>query len=233
MTAELRPKKHSIRALQLLAIVFAAGTLRAQGVPAPVAAAQASGATLAGDAVRGKAIFEGKGACLQCHAVKTKGSQFGPDLTDIALRIGGSGGGRRGGGGGGAGAAARGGAGARGAAVPPGRATAAPPASSSAAHDALETSLLDPDAEILPQNRTVQAVTKDGATVTGRLLNHDTFSVQLIDSKEHLVSLNKASLREYTILKTSAMPSYRETLSRQELEDVIAYLLLLKGPDTP
>src|SRR5262249_34920835 len=40
-------------------------------------------ATVTGDAARGKAIFEGKGACLNCHTVKGNGSRFGPDLTDI------------------------------------------------------------------------------------------------------------------------------------------------------
>src|SRR5215813_14004216 len=45
----------------------------------------------------------------------------------------------------------------------------------------LEKSLLDPDAEILPQNRFYRAVTKKGETVTGRILNMDTFSVQILD----------------------------------------------------
>lgn len=36
-----------------------------------------------GDAVRGKAIFEGKGDCLSCHRVKVTGSRSGPDLTQI------------------------------------------------------------------------------------------------------------------------------------------------------
>src|SRR2546425_10949859 len=36
-----------------------------------------------GDPVRGKAIFEGKGECLDCHRVKDKGSRLGPELTEI------------------------------------------------------------------------------------------------------------------------------------------------------
>ena len=40
-----------------------------------------------GDAARGKAIFEGKGGCVQCHRVGANGSRVGPDLSDIgALR---------------------------------------------------------------------------------------------------------------------------------------------------
>jgi putative heme-binding domain-containing protein len=37
----------------------------------------------AGDGGRGKTIFEGKGACLTCHRVDTRGRDIGPDLTDI------------------------------------------------------------------------------------------------------------------------------------------------------
>ena len=38
---------------------------------------------------------------------------------------------------------------------------------------------------------TLRLVTKDGLTITGRLLNLDTFSIQLIDSNEQLVSFQK------------------------------------------
>ena len=43
------------------------------------------------------------------------------------------------------------------------------------------------------------------------------------------ISLVKADLREYTIAKTSPMPSYKGTLSDEEIADVLAYLLSLKG----
>ena len=45
----------------------------------------------------------------------------------------------------------------------------------------LRRSLLEPDAEILPQNRFIRVVAGSGETITGRLLNHDAFTVQLID----------------------------------------------------
>jgi hypothetical protein len=75
----------------------------------------------------------------------------------------------------------------------------------------------------------VRAVTRDGKVVTGRRLNEDTYSVQLIDDQERLVSLDKANLREYTVLTTSTMPSYKDKISEQEMADVIVYLLTLKG----
>ncbi|HUA19658.1 MAG TPA: c-type cytochrome [Bryobacteraceae bacterium] len=93
----------------------------------------------------------------------------------------------------------------------------------------IERSILDPNAEILAENRYVRAVTRDGTTITGRILNEDTFSLQLIDSHENLVSLSKAGLREYSFLKNSPMPSFRGKLSSAELADLIAYLASLKG----
>ena len=93
----------------------------------------------------------------------------------------------------------------------------------------LEQSLLDPNAEVLPQNRYYRAVTRGGETVTGRLLNADTFTVQILDSKERLVSLPRSNLRESGFVETSPMPSYRDKLNTQERADVIAYLSSLKG----
>jgi putative heme-binding domain-containing protein len=93
----------------------------------------------------------------------------------------------------------------------------------------LERSILEPDAEILPRNRFYRIVTRDGDTITGRLLNHDTFSVQLIDPKEQLLAFQKSTLREHGFVKDSPMPSYQDKLTPQELTDVITYLASLKG----
>jgi putative heme-binding domain-containing protein len=93
----------------------------------------------------------------------------------------------------------------------------------------IERSIADPNAEVLPENRYVQVVTRDGVTITCRILNEDTYSLQLIDSKEKLVSLQKADLRQFEFLKNSPMPSYRDKLSGDELSDLVGYLVSLKG----
>ena len=147
-------------------------------------AANAYSTSAPGDPVRGKAIFEGKGECLNCHRVKDKGSRLGPDLTEI-------------------GAVRR--------------------------MIELERSLLEPNAEVLFQNRLVRLVTRDGITITGRLLNQDTFSVQLIDSTERLHSLQKSSLNEYVFIDKSPMPTYRNKLNPGEVADLVSYLVSLKG----
>ena len=80
-----------------------------------------------------------------------------------------------------------------------------------------------------PINRPVQVVTADGTRVVGRRLNEDTYTVQLIDQQERLRSFDKADLREFTVLTESPMPAYGDQLSTQELADLLAYLVSLKG----
>jgi putative heme-binding domain-containing protein len=93
----------------------------------------------------------------------------------------------------------------------------------------LEQSLVDPNAEILPENRFVKLVTKDGTEINGRLLNVDTLTVQILDSQEKLRFFTKSNLREYSVIKNSPMPSYKGKLSTQELADLVSYLVSLKG----
>ena len=97
----------------------------------------------------------------------------------------------------------------------------------------LEQSLSDPNGVIMPQNRLFRVVTTDGTTLTGRILNQDTFTVQLIDSKERLLSFQRSSLKEFSPINTSPMPSYKDRLSAGERSDLVAYLLSLKGVPQP
>jgi len=137
-----------------------------------------------GDAARGRAIVEGKGACLDCHRIGARGSVTGPDLTGIG----------------------------------------------SARRSAdLEKALTDPDAEIRPDNLTVRAVDKNGNKITGRLMNMDTYTLQILEyGTGRLRSLRKDNLREHEVMKTSPMPNYRQKLNAQEISDVVAYLSSLR-----
>jgi len=142
---------------------------------------------VAGDAARGKMIFDGKGDCSTCHRVNGVGSRQGPDLSRVGQL----------------------------------RRTIE-----------LEQSLLDPAAEVLPANRFYHVTTKDGVAVTGRLLNHDTFTVQILDAKEQLRSFVKTDLKDYGFAPTP-MPSYKGRLNPQETADVVSYLVSLKGRTNP
>jgi putative heme-binding domain-containing protein len=95
----------------------------------------------------------------------------------------------------------------------------------------LERSILDPNESVLPEHRFVRVVTRQGVAITGRRLNEDTHTIQLIDLEERLHSFSKSDLQEYALLTTSSMPSYQGKFSSQELADLVTYLLSLKGSD--
>ena len=147
--------------------------------------AQLKDMSAGGDAVRGKALFIGKGQCSSCHRVNGEGSRQGPDLSRIGLLR---------------------------------------------TSDQLATSLLDPDSEVQPNNRSYSVTLQDGTHVDGRLLNHDVFSVQLLDSNEQLRSFARADLRGEGFIP-SPMPSVRSVFDDQELADIVQYLLSLRGTE--
>ncbi len=94
---------------------------------------------------------------------------------------------------------------------------------------ALQRALLTPEQALLPIHRPVTVVMRDGRRFAGRRLNEDTYSVQIIDEQENLVSLHKADVREIAVASKGEMPSYAGRLTEGELADVIAYLVSLKG----
>lgn len=95
----------------------------------------------------------------------------------------------------------------------------------------LERALLDPNAEVQPEHRFIEVTPRSGPPIVGRLLNQDTFTVQLLDEDERLRLLEKSELRDVAFVD-SPMPSYRDRLDAQALADVVAYLVTLRG-DTP
>jgi putative heme-binding domain-containing protein len=94
--------------------------------------------------------------------------------------------------------------------------------------EVLRQALLAPDDEVLPENRSVRVVTRDGVTTEGRLLNQDAFSVQMLSAKDELRTYLKDNLREYSILDKGLMPSAQGKLTDAQLADVLAYLTSLR-----
>lgn len=91
------------------------------------------------------------------------------------------------------------------------------------------TSLTDPGKATMPINRPVTIVTKDGRTIHGRRFGEDTFTVQLIDQQENMLSIQKTDISRYDVSMTSDMPAYGTKLNENELADLLAYLVSLKG----
>jgi cytochrome c oxidase cbb3-type subunit III len=90
--------------------------------------------------------------------------------------------------------------------------------------DNLKQSILAPDVEIQPLYWTVSFEDASGKAIQGFLLNEDTYTVQLLDRSAALHSYEKASVKNYAIDKHSSMPSYRDKLSPQQINDLLAYL---------
>lgn len=92
--------------------------------------------------------------------------------------------------------------------------------------------LVDPAGEVQPGNRTYAVETLNGRTISGRLLNHDAYSVQLLTDDEELRSFMKADLRRSGFVP-SPMPSMLGKWTDQQLADVVRYLTSLRGAPKP
>jgi putative heme-binding domain-containing protein len=93
--------------------------------------------------------------------------------------------------------------------------------------DQLTRSIVDPSAEMAPQYRIYQVVTRSGETIRGAALNQDTYTVQMRDTNGNLRAFVKADQREAGYV-ASPMPSFKEKLTPQEVADVVSYLISLR-----
>jgi len=93
----------------------------------------------------------------------------------------------------------------------------------------IERSLVEPNIQMMPINRPVHIVTREGKAIDGRRVNEDTYTVQIADQEGRLLSLQKSDLREFTVSTKSNMPSYKGELTPAEMSDLVSYLLTLKG----
>jgi putative heme-binding domain-containing protein len=96
--------------------------------------------------------------------------------------------------------------------------------------DQIFHALASPNNMVQPDHRTIQLITHDGQRVTGRILNQDGFSVQLIDSSGQLRSFEKATLRQFVIVTTNPMPSYATKLNNEDMRTIVRYLASLREP---
>jgi putative heme-binding domain-containing protein len=83
----------------------------------------------------------------------------------------------------------------------------------------LQRALVAPDEE----------VAKEGAVISGKLLNQDAISVQLMTPKEELKTYMRSNLRDYAIIDKGLMPSVEGKLTDEQVADIVAYLSSLKA----
>lgn len=140
---------------------------------------------VSGNPQLGRAIYQNKGKCGQCHIVSGQGISVGPELTDIGARR-------------------------------------------SASY--LRASLVAPEAAVPDGFLQMRVVTKDGRRITGVRIGEDTFTVQLRDLSGRTYSFLKQELTDLQKdFGKSPMPSYQGGLTASELEDLVAYLVTLRG----
>ena len=95
----------------------------------------------------------------------------------------------------------------------------------------LEQALLSPAKNPSPEYRRVRLTTKEGKEFNGRLLNLDTFTIEMLDSNANLRTFEKSDVRDYKVITDSGMPSYKDKLSKQELGDLVSYMRTLKSAE--
>ena len=88
----------------------------------------------------------------------------------------------------------------------------------------LMSDLVEPDERVQPRWWTMRVTHRDGTRIEGRRMNEGTYSVRILDAENEMWSFLKRDLRESERIETSSMPSYRETFTDEELEDLVAYL---------
>jgi cytochrome c oxidase cbb3-type subunit 3 len=94
----------------------------------------------------------------------------------------------------------------------------------------MRASLLDPDASVPLDFLQVHVVTKDGRSFTGVRVNEDSFSLQIRDLSNQFHSFWKSEVAELVKEpKRSLMPGYGNILTKEELDDLVAYLESLEG----
>jgi cytochrome c oxidase cbb3-type subunit 3 len=92
----------------------------------------------------------------------------------------------------------------------------------------LRQSLMDPNADVAPRYWTVRFMDASGQAVKGFCLNEDSYTVQLLDMQGQLRSYNKDGLKEFEISKFSTMPSYADSLTARQVNDLVAFLSSLR-----
>jgi cytochrome c oxidase cbb3-type subunit III len=80
--------------------------------------------------------------------------------------------------------------------------------------------------EFSQEYETAKVETADGTKYLGVVLNEDSFTLQMMDTREQLHLFEKNKLRSFEKTRESLMPAYDEkTLSEKDLGDIVAYLL--------
>lgn len=96
--------------------------------------------------------------------------------------------------------------------------------------DYLRQALIDPGSATPEGFLVVRVTTGEGKKLFGVRVNEDSFTIQFRDSSGKFYSFRKSGLVQLKKDSTSElMPSYRDAFTRQEMDNLVAYLASLRG----
>ena len=96
----------------------------------------------------------------------------------------------------------------------------------------LRESIVDPNADIPLDYRSVSVTDRKGANISGIHLNEDEYSVHLRDVNGNLRSFMKSEIAQIALPRQSLMPPFI-SLSTVDLENLVAYLSALRPEKAP
>lgn len=96
----------------------------------------------------------------------------------------------------------------------------------------LRESIVSPNAYVAPGYNTITVVRRDGKKIVGVERGFDNFTVQLMDLSDNFYSFDKSEVASVKQEFESLMPAnYGRMFSESELNDLLAYLSSLRGPE--
>lgn len=95
----------------------------------------------------------------------------------------------------------------------------------------LAEGLTEPNKDLAQKYQTVTVITENGDRIMGVALDEDSFSLQMMGTDQQLHLFQKSEVRQVIHGSKSLMPAYSPVmLSDKDLQDLVAYLASLRGP---
>lgn len=92
----------------------------------------------------------------------------------------------------------------------------------------LVSDLINPSQDVEPRWWRLRITGADDTVREGFRMNESSFSVRIMDNEENLWSYRTSQIKNYERITESTMPSYAQTLTDSEVDDLVAYLFSLR-----
>jgi putative heme-binding domain-containing protein len=92
----------------------------------------------------------------------------------------------------------------------------------------LLSDITDPHLDVAPRWWTIKVTGADGVPREGLRMNEDSFSLRIMDDDSNLWSFPKNQIESYERSQDSTMPSYAQSLTDEEVDDLVAFLFFLR-----